>query len=60
MACAGCKERAELFKRAREAYQRGDILEAKRLLKEMFGTAVRDVDTHISMVIHGMLSHKPK
>jgi len=58
MACPGCKERSELLAKAREAYRRGDMQEAKRLLKEMFGTAVRDVDTHISMVMHGML--KPK
>jgi hypothetical protein len=46
--------------RAREAYQRGDIPEAQRLLREMFGTVVKDVDKHVSMVIHGLLSNKPK
>jgi hypothetical protein len=60
MPCASCRERAELLKRAREAYQRGDMPEAQRLLKEMFGTVVKDVDKHVSVVIHGLLSNKPK
>jgi hypothetical protein len=60
VACASCRERAELLMRAREAYQRGDMPEAQRLLRKMFGTVVKDVDKHISMIIHGMLSNKPK
>lgn len=63
MACASCKERAELLWRAREAYRRGDMPEARRLLREMFGTVVKDVDTlekHVSAVFHGLLSNKPK
>jgi hypothetical protein len=37
--------------------------EARRLLREMFGTVVKDVDTlekHVSAVFHGLLSNKPK
>ena len=63
MACASCKERAELLWRARQAYSRGDMPEARRLLKEMFGTVIKDVDKlekHVSTVIHGVLSNRPK
>lgn len=60
MPCMSCRERAELLRRAREAYKLGDILEAQRLLREMFGTVVKDVDKHISAVIHGLLSNKPE
>lgn len=63
MACASCKERAELLMRAREAYRRGDMPEAQQLLRKMFGTVIKDVDKlerHVSAVIHGMLSNKPK
>jgi hypothetical protein len=58
-----CKKRAELLARAREAYREDDIPEAKQLLREMFGTVIRDVnklDRHVSAVIHGMLSKKPE
>ena len=61
MACASCKERAELLWRAREAYKLGDMPEAQRLLREMFGTVVKDVDKldkHVSAIIHGVLSNK--
>jgi hypothetical protein len=63
MACLSCKERAELLWRARIAYQNGDISEATQLLKQMFRTAISDVDKldkHVSMIIHGMLSRKPE
>lgn len=63
MACASCKERAELLWKAREAYKLGDMPEAHRLLKEVFRTVISDVDKldkHVSMIIHGMLSNKPK
>lgn len=60
MACASCKERAELLWRAREAYKLGDIPEAHRLLREMFGTVVRDVDKHVSVIADSLLSNKPK
>lgn len=60
MACASCKERAELLWRAREAYKLGDVPEAHRLLSKMFGTVVKDVDKHVSAVIHGLLSNKPE
>ena len=51
MACNGCKERSELLKRAREAYHCGDMPEVKRLLKEAFGTAVKDMDRLILAVV---------
>jgi hypothetical protein len=60
MPCLSCKERAELLAWAREAYQRGDMPEAQRLLKEMFKTIVKDVDKHVSVITHGLLSNKPK
>ena len=63
MACASCKERAELLWKARQAYHLGDMPEATRLLKEVFRTVISDVDKldkHVSMIIHGMLSKKPE
>ena len=61
MACQSCKERAELLWKARQAYNLGDMPEARRLLKEMFGTVIKDVDKlekHVSAVIHGVLSNR--
>jgi hypothetical protein len=37
--------------RAREAYRRGDMPEVKRLLREIFGTAVKDVDRLILAIV---------
>lgn len=53
-----CRERAALLVRAREAYQRDDIPEVKRLLIELFGTALKDVDRFISVVVAP--SNKPE
>lgn len=44
MTCLSCAERAELLAKAYEAYQRGDMQETKRLIKETFGTVVKDFD----------------
>lgn len=51
MACDGCKERTELLTRAREAYRRGDMPEVRRLVREVFGTAIVDIDSLISAIV---------
>jgi hypothetical protein len=51
MSCNSCKERIELLKRAREAYRRSDTPEVRRLIMEVFGTAVHDVDRVIAVVM---------
>jgi hypothetical protein len=51
MVCRSCAERSELLMRAREAYQRGDMSEVRRLLREIFGTAIKDVDRLISAIV---------
>lgn len=50
MACASCEERKALLVKAHEAYKRGDIPEARRLLNEVFGTTVQDVGKLIAMI----------
>lgn len=68
MACMGCAERGELLVKMREAYRRGDMSEAKRLLKEMLGSALKDVEKLSELVMRtpdGMerfdfTSNKPK
>jgi hypothetical protein len=51
MACLSCEERGKLIVAAKMAYHRGDYAEAKRLLGEMFGTAVRDWKNMKSMIL---------
>lgn len=55
MSCSSCRERAEMLMRAREAYQRGDMPEVRRLVSEVFGTALKDVDKLVTMVIEAPL-----
>lgn len=56
MSCLSCAERRRLLVQAHEAYQRGDMSEVRRLLSEMFGTAVEDVDRFISALSKPKLS----
>lgn len=51
MTCTGCVERAELLVKAREAYQRGDRQEAKRLFNEVCRTVGKDIGNLTAMVL---------
>ena len=45
MTCLGCAERAKLLAEARAAVQRGDHSAVSRIMREMFGTAIKDFNT---------------
>ena len=47
MPCLSCQQRGELLVKAREAYRRGDKVEAKRCLMEAFGTIGKDFNRFV-------------
>ena len=58
MACATCEERAKLFKEAREAYNRGDMAEVERALKEVFGSVKIDISKLTAAIFKPMTNMK--
>lgn len=47
MTCLSCAERGKLIVQARAAYRRGDMPEAKWLLKQALGTVMTDVNKFV-------------